>query len=220
MQNFSIDKWLADYTQLIQNTFADRVNFIGIQGSYARGEAKQDSDIDVVALLDDFSYQDLKIYDHAISVLDCREKICGFISGTNEIKKWDRADLFQFYYDTKPIFGSIEWVGRLVEKSDIKRTIHRDACNIYHMCVHNAIHEKNADILEGILKASVYLVREKYFYAYEMYIEKASELLKCADNEDKVILKLCLGDVKRLDFDAASEMIMNWSGRIISETNL
>ncbi|MDE6767054.1 MAG: nucleotidyltransferase domain-containing protein, partial [Eubacterium sp.] len=170
MQNFSIDKWLSNYTDLIRKSFADRVEFIGIQGSYARGEATQSSDIDVVLLLNNFSYEDLKTYDNVISALDYREKICGFISGIDEIKNWDRADLFQFYYDTKPLYGNIDWVSSLIEKSDIIRTIHRDACNIYHMCAHNAIHEKSDDILRNILKAAVYLIREKHFYACGTYI--------------------------------------------------
>lgn len=220
MQKFSIEKWLIDYTKLIKNTFADRVKFIGIQGSYARGEAGESSDIDAVLLLDDFSYTDLKTYDNAISILDKRNKICGFISGINIIKNWDRADLFQFYYDTKPIFGNIDWIGSLIKKSDIKRAVHRDACNIYHMCVHNAIHEKSIDILKGIFKASVYLAREKYFYSYGTYAEKVTELIACADDEDKNILQLCLSDITKLDLDTASEMIMNWSGKIITEMNL
>lgn len=220
VQDFSIEKWMEDYTRLIQNTFADRVHFIGIQGSYARGEANENSDIDAVLLLDSFSYEDLKKYDNVISSLDGREKICGFVSGIDEIKHWDRADLFQFYYDTKPIFGSMDWVGRLIQKSDIERTIHRDACNIYHMCVHNAIHEKSVAIVKSVLKASVYLIREKYFYSYGKYIRKAAELLTCADKEDREILQLYLSDFADSDLDAVSERLMNWSGRIIKDMRL
>ncbi|MDE5984332.1 MAG: nucleotidyltransferase domain-containing protein [Eubacterium sp.] len=220
MQNFSIDKWLSNYTDLIRKSFADRVEFIGIQGSYARGEATQSSDIDVVLLLNNFSYEDLKTYDNVISALDYREKICGFISGIDEIKNWDRADLFQFYYDTKPLYGNIDWVSSLIEKSDIIRTIHRDACNIYHMCAHNAIHEKSDDILRNILKAAVYLIREKHFYACGTYIRKAAELAELAADEDEEILCLYLENSSKLNLDTASEIIMNWSGRIIKEINL
>lgn len=217
MQEFSINKWLNTYTAQIKNTFGSRVEFIGIQGSYARGEADKNSDIDAVLLLDHFSYEDLKIYENLISALDYREKICGFISGIDEIKNWDRADLFQFYYDTKPLYGSIDWVGSLIDKADVKRTIHRDACTIYHMCVHNAVHEKSDDILRSILKASVYLIREKYFYSCGTYIRKAAELVTLADDEDKKILCLYLENRSMLSLDTASEIIMNWSGRIIKE---
>ncbi len=46
--DFNIDKWLNTYTEAVQGQFGDRVWFIGLQGSYGRGEATETSDIDVV----------------------------------------------------------------------------------------------------------------------------------------------------------------------------
>ncbi|MBQ9996427.1 MAG: nucleotidyltransferase domain-containing protein, partial [Clostridia bacterium] len=55
------------YTAKITSVFGERVRFIGIQGSQARGEANENSDIDVVLLLDRLDYADIKAYDLAVS---------------------------------------------------------------------------------------------------------------------------------------------------------
>lgn len=63
MQEFNIDRWLKSYIERVKNAFPSRIEFIGIQGSYVRNEATEKSDIDVVLLLDKFTYNDLKIYE-------------------------------------------------------------------------------------------------------------------------------------------------------------
>ena len=47
-----IEPWLARFDRLLRETFGDRIQFAGLQGSYARGEATESSDIDLVVLLD------------------------------------------------------------------------------------------------------------------------------------------------------------------------
>ena len=38
-----IETWIENYKALIQERFGDRVWFVGLQGSYARGEATDDT---------------------------------------------------------------------------------------------------------------------------------------------------------------------------------
>ena len=54
-----ISTWLEKYTATVQAVFHQRVWFIGLQGSYARGEAAANSDIDVVLILDRLNPTDL-----------------------------------------------------------------------------------------------------------------------------------------------------------------
>ena len=48
----NISSWLEIFSEHLDATFHGRVWFMGLQGSYARGEAKETSDIDVVVILD------------------------------------------------------------------------------------------------------------------------------------------------------------------------
>ena len=45
-----ITLWTDRYMMALKDAFGDRIWFAGIQGSYGRGEATEDSDIDMVVI--------------------------------------------------------------------------------------------------------------------------------------------------------------------------
>lgn len=97
--NFDIENWLSRYTEAVKNLFGGRIWFIGLQGSYGRREAANDSDIDVVLILDTVTLADLEAYSQMPDTLPSREKACGFVSGKAEIEAWEKSGLFQFCHD-------------------------------------------------------------------------------------------------------------------------
>lgn len=101
--SFQIYNWLEKYVHEVVSTFGYRIWFIGVQGSYARGEATEESDIDVVLILDTLLPADLRIYRGMLNRLPYREKICGLFPAEKSWKNWSKADLFQFCQDTMPL---------------------------------------------------------------------------------------------------------------------
>lgn len=55
---FDLDHWLDKYIEAVDAAFGARIVFIGLQGSYARGEAHEGSDIDVVLILNSLTLDD------------------------------------------------------------------------------------------------------------------------------------------------------------------
>ena len=53
-----INVWMNAFIQKLNEVFANRVWFVGLQGSYGRGEATDSSDIDVVVILDELCASD------------------------------------------------------------------------------------------------------------------------------------------------------------------
>ncbi|NLW29864.1 MAG: nucleotidyltransferase domain-containing protein [Fibrobacter sp.] len=218
----NLEEWLKSYVQTVQTIFASRILFIGIQGSYGRKEASATSDIDVVLILDKVTAKDLKAYDNAISKLSHRDKICGFISGKNEIFNWNKADLFQFYHDTTPLWGNLRSLIPHISKNDVRSAILTGACNIYHMCVHNLVHEKDPAILTSLYKASVFVVQAIFFLQTGIYIKKHHDLMAAVSQNEQLILKAYL-NIKEgksnhnVDFDSLSESLLVWSGQLIVE---
>ena len=208
-----LENWLQDFTKKINESFPKRIIFIGIQGSYARGEATENSDIDVVVIFDKLIYSDIKRYDEIISKMPMREKICGFISGKKELENWDRSDLFQFYHDTIALYGSLNFIKNLITNKDISRAVRLGACNIYHMCVHNAIHEKSDDILKSLLKSAFFVIQAKYYLECEEYIYKRKILLENINSQDKEILLLNPTD----DLEFVSQKLIAWSANLIAK---
>ena len=43
----AITTWMEHFLTALHKTFGDRISFIGLQGSYARGEASDTSDIEI-----------------------------------------------------------------------------------------------------------------------------------------------------------------------------
>ena len=172
-----IDAWMKSYLQILNETFGNRVWFVGLQGSYGRGEAIEISDIDVVAILDELSTTDIQSYHAMLDTLPHRELICGFLSGKEELMNWEPSDLFQFCHDTTPIKGSLDEVMAVIDESAVNRAIKIGACNVYHGCVHNMLHEKSEDILRGLYKSASFVVQAIVFKQTGKYIKSQKELL-------------------------------------------
>ena len=125
-----ITTWLDDFLKALNENFENRVWFVGLQGSYGRGEATETSDIDIVVILDELSSSDIGVYNAMLDTLPDRDLICGFLSGKNELFHWEPSDLFQFYYDTTPIKGSLDELLAVIDETAVSRAIKIGACNI------------------------------------------------------------------------------------------
>ena len=215
-----INIWTEKFLKALDETFPNRVYFAGLQGSYSRGEATNKSDIDMVVILDELSAEDIKIYNEMLDSLPNRELICGFLSGKDEILNWEASDLFQFYYDTTPIRGSLDELLKLLDKSAIDRAIKIGACNIYHGCVHNMLYEKSEDILRGLYKSASFTLQAIAFRQTGKYIRKQTDLLSVLSSEDKVICETFLGlkNGGMVEFDTMSDNLFSWAKNIISKT--
>ena len=173
-----ISSWMDKFVGALEASFKNRVWFVGLQGSYGRGEATETSDIDVVVILDELAAQDILTYNAMLDTLPNRELICGFVSGKQELLNWEPSDLFQFYHDTTPIKGSLDELLSVIDKTAIDRAIKSGACNIYHGCVHNMLHEKSDEILKGLYKSASFVVH--IMYATMIYIARTT--LDCSSN--------------------------------------
>jgi predicted nucleotidyltransferase len=214
-----IKSWLEEFLQKLNETFKSRVWFVGLQGSYGRGEATETSDIDVVVILNEFTVADIQAYNQLLDTLPHRELICGFVSGKDEILNWEPADLFQFYHDTTPIKGSLDELLPKIESVAVDRAIKIGACNIYHGCVHNMLHTKNEDILKGLYKAASFVVQAIVFKQTGSYIKHQNQLLQESLPEERIVLETFLKykNGETVDFNSASEILFEWSKKWISK---
>lgn len=219
---FNIDIWMKKYTERLRDLFEDRLEFIGLQGSYGRGEAMSGSDIDVVVILDQAEPEDLRAYGSMLDTLPERDRVCGFISGRQELLNWEPSDLFQFYYDTVSVYGSIDYLLPLIDNKVVCRTIQIGACNIYHMCGHNIVHEKDADILRGLYKSAGFTVQAVYYDQTGNYIRKKTKLIPVLEAKERDILQAGIAiveqpDLAAVEFDRLSGLLFHWAAGLILE---
>ena len=215
-----IKTWIKEFTDKALQTFSDRVWFIGLQGSYGRGEATDTSDIDVVVILDELRMNDLKTYRDMLDTLQNRQLICGFISGKDELLNWEASDLFQFYYDTTPIKGTLDCLLEKIDKHAVMRAIKIGACNIYHACVHNFVHEKSEDILRSLYKSAAFVLQAVWFYETGKYIKSKAELQNAINPPSAVLTNAQeLKNGASVKFEEMSELLLNWATALIRGYN-
>lgn len=223
-----IHTWMHTFVQRVEQTFADRVWFIGLQGSYGRGEATDASDIDVVVILDEIQLADLNTYRNMLDTLPHRELVCGFVSGKDQLFSWEASDLFQFCYDTTPIKGTLTPLMQHIDRDAVRRAARIGACNIYHACVHNFVHERSDDVLRSLYKAAIFVMQAMHFYKTGHYIQSSTELQNAFDPPSAVLdtaLKLKHGGSISFDgtspdsdpFDKMSDLLLRWAGAVIVE---
>lgn len=219
---FHIEFWMKELTDRLIGIFGNRLEFVGLQGSYSRHEETAESDIDVVVILDNLSVNDIKTYDMVVSNMPQRHKVCGFVSGKEELLKWEKSELFQFYNDTIPYYGNIDYLLKLISDEDVKRSILIGACNVYHVCVHNMLNEKDSRVLVSICKTAMFVLQAKYYSETGQYIRKKSELFRAVKPEDADIIEefMLLRENHYIDekeFWEVSEKVFEWSKKIIKE---
>lgn len=188
---FDLNNWLAAITSKIKEHFKNRVLFIGFQGSYRRGEAKDTSDIDMVIILDYVSIDDLKVYRNIVQTMPNPEKACGFIGGLEEVKNWSKGELFQLYYDTEPIEGDLKNLIPIITKADAKEAAKIGAQTLYHMACHSFLYDKDhKESLIGLYKMVFFTIQAAYFYKNGEYILAKDTLLSKLSGRDKEILEI------------------------------
>ena len=211
-----ITAWINNFLQEVNKTFGNRIWFVGLQGSYGRGEATETSDIDVIVILDELSDKDIQTYNNMLDTLPHRELICGFVSGKKEILNWEPSDLFQFYYDTTPIKGSLDELLSVIDECAVDRAIQIGVCNIYHGCVHNMLHEKSKDILKGLYKSASFVVQTIAFKQTGNYIKHLKDLLGVVSSDEQEIVYtfVNLKNGGMIDFDLMSGILFDCARKI------
>lgn len=211
--------WMDTFCQKLRHLFADRLEFVGLQGSYARGEATDSSDIDVVVIMDTLTVSDLLHYRAMLDTLPHRELVCGFVSGKEELLHWEPADLVSFCFDTTPILGRLDELQAKIQPDAVRRAIRLGAGNIYHACVHNLIHEQNMAIIKDLYKAAVFVIQAMYYLKTGIYIRQTNQLKQVSDASEKRLLALAQSvkaGTAPEPLEQLSESLLQWTQQVLS----
>lgn len=215
--------WKAAFISAISATFGDRIVCAGLQGSRARNEARPDSDIDAVLILDRLSEDDLFTCRKLFHSLPESDLICGFVSGKKELAHWDTGELVSFYFDTEPLIGNLEFIRPLVTPQTARKAVHAGACGIYHACCHSTVFGDGSIDLPSLYKAAFFILRAKHYAQTGIFVKRSVDLLQLLNAHDQAILQLHLEpSTPALDSSNVfhkAEALRVWSGKLIAEFN-
>lgn len=163
---------------------------VGIQGSYARGEAGAGSDVDLVVILERCTGEVLDDYSHLLdSSAIPRGLLCGFVSSLEEIMAWDRADRVSLVLDTKTLCGTPLSDLVPVTPDDIAAAARQSICQVLHPLTHIIVHEKDLAQLGPLFKSSRFALRLVHALESGSFVQSFTALAGQVSGEDLWVLE-------------------------------
>ena len=209
---FELSKYLDDLILNCRSAFGEQLLYMGLQGSWLRGEAREDSDIDVMVILDRLSVQDMDTYRGILKEIGFYDKSCGFICGKEEMMRWNPLEVCQLRHTTKDLLGVLTDFLPPAAWEDEINYVKLSLGNLYHEICHRYIHadrDKNVARFRGTCKGVFYLIQNLHFLERGCFILSKKELKEAVAKEDRMILELA-GLPDDSDFDQAFSSLFSW----------
>ena len=209
-----ISIFMESFKENLLHLFGDNLLFLGIQGSYGRGEAKETSDIDPVIILQQCGKDEILRYRSYIDTLPERDILCGFVSSVDELRAWESADRAQLILDTKPVYRDLAELCPRITRDDIRRAVQQGACAIYHASSHNILHARNWLILPELYKSARFTIRMKQYLQTGVYVSALRDLTAIVGEEEKAIL-----ETQNPSTEDDAFMLLEWVSKTMRNIN-
>ena len=212
---FRVDEYLHELITSMKAVYGDRLMYVGLQGSYLREEASENSDIDIMVIIDTLSVQDLDSYKEIIMKMEHYEKSCGFICGMDEFSKWNPLESCHLLHSTKDYYGRLSLLIPEYSETDIINYIKVSLGNLYHEMCHRYLHAdkmKNYQKLPMTYKNVFFILQNIYYLKTGVFCLTKKELFCMLDESDREIMEISL-EIRSnggYDFEQAFEKLFSW----------
>ena len=216
----NIENYLNQLIDLLHQQFGNRLLYVGLQGSYLRNEATDDSDIDVMAVIDKLSVSDLDTYRAIIKSMEYFDKSCGFICSKTDLANWNPLEICHVLHSTKDFYGELCKLTPVYTNEDVRNFVKMSVNNLYHELCHRYIHaapEKNITKLAGTYKGVFFILQNLYYLTHGKFIVTKAELLPLLDGQNHDVLQrsLDLNNGIAHDFQESFTLLFSWCQEII-----
>lgn len=218
---FRINEYIDELIDSLKDAFGERLVYIGLQGSYLRGEETKNSDIDIMAVIDNISVEDLKTYQKALVSIGNFDKSCGFICGKADLGHWNPLEIFHLLNTTKDYYGELKNLVPAYTIEDERNYVKLSLNNLYHEISHRYVHddrEYNISKLPITCKSVFFIMQHLYYLSSGNFVPTKRELLESVQDEDKTVLELSISlqNYSDYDFDRAFSILFNWCQNALS----
>ena len=131
--------WMDAFLPPLLEALPGRVAFVGIQGSFGRGEAGPESDVDLVVVLDALGAAELAACRGVLEKMPFADRACGFFCDRAALAAWPAFDALQLRLDTLPVYGSLEELLPPMGKETLDEAGRAAASALYHAACHTAL---------------------------------------------------------------------------------
>ena len=195
-----VKAYMDELIDRLQRQFGDRLVYVGLQGSYMRGEATETSDIDPMVVLRDVSAADLRAYRAMVEAMPSPELACGFLCGQAELMHWNALEAFHLLHSTRDVLGELAPLLPAYTRDDVRAYVMLSAGTLFHAAVHRYVHgtpERLRAALPGMAKSAFFLLQDAAWLEKGVFAENRRALLPLLQAEDARLL--ALGEMESAD---------------------
>ena len=199
----------------LTHTFGDRLLYVGLQGSYLRGEATETSDIDVMVIFDEIDASTLDTYRELLISVGDYDRSCGFVCSREDMAAWNTPEVCHLLHTTRDLYGRLADFVPAYTREDVIQYVKVSVGNLYHELCHRYIHasrETNQSHLPMTCKAVFFILQNVHYLKTGSFVATKKELLEALEGDDREILALSLrlSEGEALDFDNAFAGLLRW----------
>ncbi|MDL2271569.1 nucleotidyltransferase domain-containing protein [Desulfovibrio sp. OttesenSCG-928-I05] len=221
----TVQSWMQEAVALLREQFGPRLLFVGLQGSHRRGEAREDSDIDILTVLDRLDVDDLNAYRAVLRQLPEGEKAGGFTCGREELLAWPAFELFQFAQDTDAYYGELAPLLPGVTREDTVAGARAAVSGLYHYTVYLYLSgdpATRADDLKGLYKSFFFAMQLVTYLRSGVYATSKRDLLPLLAGDEAELLRCGMDaaryeEYKQNDPDTLFRLLLDWTGSVLRE---
>lgn len=211
----NIQSYISLLTELLKARFGSRLLYVGLQGSYLRGEATEESDIDIMVVLDELTVADMDIYREMIQSLEDYDKSCGFICGEADLANWNPLEICNLLGSTRDYFGELRDFVPAYSDQDVRNFVKMSLNNLYHEICHRYIHADrttNEVCLPATYKGVFFVLQNLYFLKSGKFIGTKAELLEVLEGNDRAVLEraIAMKNGTAFDFAESYALLFAW----------
>lgn len=211
----NIEDYILKIIKNLKELYTERLVYVGLQGSFLSGEATENSDIDIMVVINKLTVLDLDSYRSMISSLEYNDKMCGFICSKSDIKNWNPLEICNLLNTTKDYYGVLTDLVPEYSNIDIKNFVKLSVNNLYHEICHRYIYSDkitNKENLKYYYKSVFFILQNLYYLKNNKFIKTKKELLNLLDGKNREVLEysILLNNKIEYDFDKYFELLFTW----------
>lgn len=211
----NIENYISVLTDQLRERFDARLLYVGLQGSYLRGEATESSDIDIMVIIEDLSVSDLDAYRAIIESMEHFDKSCGFLCSKADLANWNPMEMCTLLNGTRDYYGVLRDFVPAYTEQDVRNFVKMSLNNLYHEICHRYLHassDDNVNCLPFTYKGVFFILQNLYYLKHGRFIATKTELLELLDGKDRAVMQRAL-DLNRgvaHDFSDSFALLFTW----------
>ena len=203
----------------LKQAFGPRLRFVGLQGSYRRGEATEASDIDLCVILDRLDATALPRLREVLDKLPEGEKAAGFVAGAPEVAAWPRFELFAFTQDMDAWHGELAPLLPPITQADIALGVRTALAALCHEATQAMLlaprfkAEAAASARHSLTKSFLRALQGVIYVRDGIFPRDRAGALRRAREEEATLLK----EADSLPLPALADACRHWSAAWLQE---